>query len=571
MRKSIYSISLYLVALILLLSFSPLPLYANLSDATEITISDGNTTLGSFTDAIFDGALYTTDGTHIAKTINTSSEIVYTATSGKISALGLVDGNIIFTKENDFVFLYDSTQTLTLAHYLNFESTEIAITSTDSKNIAATSSGDLFVIMGAIITKFDASNNKLVLLKNLEFDGTPLNYAGGGFCANEAGTELYFTINESVYLYNLELGTITKIESAITTDITEIALDVLGNIYCLSEDTLYNITNGTALNLGNAYTHLAFDFSSGKIFATTTTKCYSLTDTTGFLTNYNDQTAPVNIKNYAASNSVIDIVCVNGNSKLYSFKSLTTAIFEYDAPKNLVLLDESDANFYFVLDTAFNESYKLGYVLKSDCSAPLVSTSPAATQLKVIVANAKLYTLPNSNMIDNDTYAPILKKVERGTILTAIASPTLPTDSNSTTFIAVSVENSGSTVICYIDSRTVIDATSDTANENVLVSNASTRATTTIYTDSTLTTEIDTLNKNTSVTILENTDGICKIQYIVDGAVKTGYCKSSFINDGTLNTTQILGIVLMCVSLILAVIIAISITITNKKKSKSLI
>ncbi|MBQ7977210.1 MAG: hypothetical protein IJ301_01235 [Clostridia bacterium] len=579
MKKILTYISMFFGVLILALGLGSAPLFATSTISEDITVSDGTTTFSTFYDVTYDDAVYTTDGVNIAKTVDGESEILFSATGNPIVSIGVIDEKLLFTQSDDFVFLYDPFETIEeerldeLAHYYTTDTgseVQNAITHTDKKNIAVTANGEAFVIIGSYLTKLDKINSKLLYLTalNVNGSGTPATYTGGGFYAYEDGSSLYFSIDTSIYKYNVSENTFEKVAES-TTEITDIAVDVLGNIFYLSENTLYKVGESTT-SIALSADNISFDFTTGTIYSTTNQNCKKTVlyqNETKFVTDYFSLPALVDVTTYSTKNEVVDAISTNENAILYGYRSLETPIHTYSSAKNLIVLDDNDEKFYYVLDSNFENGYKTGYVLKNQ-STLLTHNANEVENLTVIVSNVKLFNLPNSVKPSETTYAPSLKKVSYGTILETIASPLYPTDKNGTNFIAVKVIDNEQNFVCYVDSRTVINSADDNALANVLVSNASTRAKTTIYQDSALTQEIDNLEKNFSITLLEIKDDVCKIEYILDGEVKSGYCHKSFVNDGTLSGTQILGIILVGVTLILAICIAVCIAIVKKRKKK---
>ncbi len=184
---------------------------------------------------------------------------------------------------------------------------------------------------------------------------------------------------------------------------------------------------------------------------------------------------------------------------------------------------------------------------------------------------AKIFTLPTSVKLNSTTFAPSVKTIARGEIVTIVNSPVLQKDSNGTEFLAIKFTQENNEYIGYIDSRTVINLALDVAIDNLTVSNAITRADVTVYSDISLENEIETIKKDTNITVLESKNGVCKIEYLDNDTIKAGYIQQSFVDDGSFTLTQKIGICLMIVSLIMAIIIAICLNRSFKKRrNKSL-
>ena len=547
-----------------------------------IEVTDGITHLSSIGDATyFKNKIYITDKTNNKIfELGNSTNIIYESQIGIPTEISATSDQIAFIKQNDFLYILDlsTNETTQIDKYLK-EGELLSFPSI--KKITSSATGEIYVItenfVATVVENTDTNTKSLEYFCELNFDKSPLTFSSGGFYVNEDNTTIYFSIDNSIYMIDINTKTITKSNFTISNEINsikDIAVDNLNNLYILSENKLYKCTTNSceSVDLGITANGFTLDFEKGSCYIFDDTNLYKTTiqdETTNFITAYNNQTPPIELKSITAKSEVVTILMTNKPTTLYSFKSLNTGIASYDLGKNLILLDDTDSKFYYVYDNCAEntQGYLVGYILKSDCEQ-VSNFSPAYENAKVIVEKAKLFVLPTSVKIDSETYFPNSAQVTHGTTLQLVSSPTLPIDKNGTQFYAVKYNQNGIDYICYIDTRTVIDVTLDTAIDNILVSNASTRAEVVVYQDNELTIEQETLAKNTSVTILETTNGISKIEYLSNGELKTGFVKQSFLNDGNLTTTQIIGICLMIISLILAIIIAICLSMNNKKKKQ---
>ena len=533
----------------------------------EVDINADDIVLNDYRDfAFYQDKLYITDGTSIIE--NTNGDILYTSELGNITSLEATNNKIIFIKENLYLYIYDlETKSITeISVFLN--GSEVQAFPTTNRAIAVSAVGDIYMIANNYLAKVE--NNNLMYVCDLNFNDSVLEFIDGSFGVDEFGNAAVFSIDNQIYEINLKNNRISQISSSVALEIDELSIDNSNNIYALSANILYKINDVTeSVALGINTQKMAINFVNGTCYLLDNNAIYLasiLNENGSFIAAYSNIPVPIDLYNYAANSSCVTIVSATTNSKLYDYKSLSSSAYQYENIKNLIMLDDSDENFYFVLDSNFSNElgYKTGYILKEQCA--ILQNEPITSQnLRVVVSQTKLYNLPFSVKLDNNTSAPFSNRVYYGAVLTVVACPLLPQDYSGTNFVAVLYENN----IYYIDSRTVVGTEYDTAIDNITVSNASTRAETVVYSDAELTIEVDTLQKGASITILETSNGVCKIEYLVNGELKTGYAKQSFLNDGTLTTTQIIGICLMVLSLILAVVIAIIIAINNKKNKEN--
>lgn len=439
--------------------------------------------------------------------------------------------------------------------------------------IGCSATGEIFTISENFIAKINGET--LEYFCALNFEGADLAFTNGGFYINEDATSIYFSVENKVYTLDTATKTIALADFNIpseTANISELAIDNIGNLFAFANSSIVKCSaeSNQTLSFNESFTGMTLDFVNGKIFVFDANNLYESTvNEPNFITTYNNQSAPIELQNIEPNTTGATILEVTTDTHLYSFRSLYTAVADYSEGKKLILLDDNDSKFYYVYDsnTQQNSGYLLGYILKETCTQSS-AFSPEFTQAKVIVAQAKIYTLPTSVKINATTFAPSVAKVARGEILALTDSPALPIDSNGTEFLAVKFTQNEIEYVGYIDSRTVINLALDNAIDNITVSNASTRADVVVYSDISLENEIETITKGTSITVLESKNGVCKIEYLDNGTIKTGYIHQSFVNDGSLTLTQIIGICLMIVSLIIAVIIAICLC-KNRKKNKN--
>ena len=524
--------------------------------------------------AYFDNQFFITDASsnQIFKHTNNTTTSIYQNENFTPSEICANKDFIAFITTTDYgvyILKNASTTAQKIDVYKKNETTELF---PRIVRIGCSATGEIFTISENFIAKINGET--LEYFCPLNFEGTDLAFTNGGFYINEDATSIYFSIENNVYTLDTTTKTIALADFNIpseTANISELAIDNIGNLFAFANSSIVKCSteSNQTLNFNESFTGMSLDFVNGKIFVFDANNLYESTvNEPNFITTYNNQSAPIELQNIEPSVTGATILEVITDTHLYSFRSLYTAIADYRAGKKLILLDDNDSKFYYVYDsnTGQNAGYLLGYILKETCTQAS-AFSPEFTQAKVIVAKSKIYTLPTSVKINANTFAPIVSKVARGEILTLADSPALPIDSNGTEFLAVKFTQNEIEYIGYIDSRTVINLALDNAIDNITVSNASTRADVVVYSDISLENEIETIKKGTNITVLESKNGVCKIEYLDNGTIKTGYIHQSFVNDGSLTLTQIIGICLMIVSLIIAVIIAICLCKNRKKNN----
>ena len=546
------------------------PVFATSYNINKTTLDLDISDVSNINDLVlYENNLYFTDGTDI---FNTTGDLLYTSPTGIITALDAADNKLIFIKENLYLYILD-LDNLSEAREISIYKNENTVEPfpTQNRAIAASATGEIYLISGNTLAKVthDETTNDLILNQVCEliFEEMPLEFTVGNFAVNEFGTFGYFNIDENLYKINLKTYEITQISTEITQNILDICVDSLEIVYCYSGSALYKISEIVeSVEVGIGYSKFALDYTTGACYLAqqNTIEKFAITSELGnFITTYSEIEAPIDLYNYTQKSEVVDVLRVDAGTKLYEYQSLNSPSITYSDSKSVILLQNSSEHFYYVLDSNLSGTYKLGYILKSDSAIQSIAIS--SQQVRVVVKQTKLYNLPFSVKKDETAFAPFGARVDYGTTLDTVEAPTFPSDCSGTNFIAVKFEGN----VYYIDSRTAVGVEFDTAIDNTIVSNASTRAETIVYADEGLSTEQDTLEKGFSITVLETTNGICKIQYLINGEIKQGYVSQSFVNDGTLTITQIIGIVLMILSLILAIIIAIVISLNNKKRREN--
>ena len=574
---------------------------ARSTTTNEIPLTAGNVTLSSVTDIYYsNGVLYATDGSYIialpvandesnknATNLNTivfestitTPTVLYQNTEGAIDDFAVCENKIIFSKAGLYLYILDTTQEISdtnpasITEYYSTSSVDPIRLPDGAKKIAVSEKGEIFVIFSSFIGKIEVITEDSTTAYRLNYYADVIGdaYAGGGFYVSEDGSEIWYSIDSEIFRV-AENGESSSVATA-PVIVTEIAVDVSGNVYNFGENLL-NL-NENSENLAN-FVNISIDFVNGVAYLTDGTRAFEVSilndDGTTFITSYKTEPLPFDLNEIAPSTEIVSVLNVDAGAKLYLYKSLKTAIFEYSESHSLLVLNDEDSDYYCVLDTNFGNTagWAAGYILKNE-SALAPNQNLEFSQAKVIVNSTKLYNLPNSVAL-NDSYKDGLSKVGRGDIVEIVSAPIYPTDSSGAAFYAVQL--SGDDSIYYIDSRTVVGTIYDNSIDNIVVYNTILRADASIYEDAELTVESGTLEKGALVAILDTKDGISYIQYqifdengdVID--VARGYIERSLLNDGSLNATQIVGIVLMCVSIVVAIVVAIVININRKKRKE---
>lgn len=563
---------------------------------TPINISVNETTPQSIDDLYYNNnSLFVVDSTgkNIFKIDLDTDEQTIVFNDNDIVPFDIVISNeqLIISSNNMFVYIVDLNNdnasesfSQEIRYYYNNGETS-GLTSTNRK-VVASATGEVYFIWDSVIARLDLENDRLEHFATLNYDEQNLTFTDGEFFVTEDNSTIYFTIENSIYSLDTNTKNITLLDNSTLANPNQIdflTFDNLGNAYILDGSTLIKAnTTGTETVTLSDINNIEINLETGQVYTANTNQLYLTTiiDDAGnpFILGYKNEPAPVDLNDIEISNELVKIIEANTETNLYTYKSLQFTTTTYEIGKKLIVLDESDSNFYYVYDSNFADSefgYMLGYVLKDDfniCPNTLPSDFVSSQQGKIIVQESKVFVLPTSLNIDADTKAKFATKLDYNTIVTIISAPIMPTDAENVAFYAIRLTIDDQEVIGYIDSRTVINVQDETL-PNTPVANATTRAETIVYLEETCETEIETIPQGTNVRIISSADGVSHIQYFIeqDGQtiIKEGYVRTSFLDDGTLTLTQILGIVLMILSIIIAIIIAIVINRNKKKKEES--
>ncbi len=563
----------------------------------QITIDIDGYTPTNFTKIrYFDGAIYLADrnGQKVIEQKNGISKIIHQTASADteenalpFDILALGDKYLISTTST-FVNLVDSQsqQTAkTLNRYKDGDNVDGVVT--PPQTLAKSADDEIYMINDKMILNYHLNDTHPTLFCNLD-SSISQDFDKGGFCITEDGSAIYFSVANKIYRLDTTTKALTAILpdtlSAVTTaNIDYLATDNQGYIYAKAGSALFKLSNtaivATTTLPSDDTSSVDFDFVNGKLYyITTDNKIYStqlLTDSgDNFITNYSAIQPAVKLTNLSAKTEVIDAIKVTAATQIFQYKTRLAPAKALVLNKKLIVLDAQDPTFYYVFDNNCDSAagYQVGYVLKSACAA---LTDEIPTEFsehsagKVITGLSKIFCMPISQPVATDTFVTSLGMLHYGDVVTIQESPTLDLDSNGASFAAIKFSKNGTEVIGYVDSRTLVSC-EQVAIETKSVPNAVTKAETIIYGEKNCFNKVDVLAKGSEVKILSNLDdGISKIEYyIFDGdneIIKTGYCKTSFLDTGQLTIAQILGIVLVAVSVIVTVIVLV---VYHRRKKK---
>ncbi len=544
----------------------------NLYNPTEIIINDLDTETNITKIKYIDGSLYVVDNLNKKIfQINEQQNIIYSNEDAPFDIMTYDNNYLVATQQ---MFLQNiSNQIITeINRYQNKEGTAESLPSPQTFTKSAT--GEIYLIQGSQILKFNTVDYSLNWFCDLTYELQNLTFNQGGFDITENGKTIYFTIEDQIYSLDTSQKTIFNIPTDQTFEqIKYIKVDNLGNIYILDGTTLTKIKQNTATDIyqfESAPTSIDIDFLTGTIYyANADQKIFSAKLTTqqqkNFVTDYSQILPTIDIVNISPSTDMYTGIEIQIATNLYNYQTLLSPITQYAVGKTLIVLDASLQDFYYVFDNNFDneDGFTLGYVLKSDCTQlpNILPTEYAETNTaKVITGFSKVFAMPISQQVAPDTYIASIATLEYGDIVSIIASPQILQDKNGIKFVAIEYSIEDSSYIGYIDSKTIIPTTYEAPKVHS-VPNAITRAETIVYQEKNCFNKIDVLTKGQEVKIINSLNGVSQIEYYVsDGEEKvlmTGYVKTSFLDDGSLTITQIVGIVLIVVSIIITIIIAV--------------
>lgn len=601
-KKIICVFTFYICCAILVLSslmgaqvlLAELPAFS-LVNNQKISINiDGYSAINFSRIKYFDNAIYLidADGRKVIKHTETATSIIH-ETVGETSETTTKPYDIVSYGDKylvstttlfiDYVDSINEANNTTLSHYKidSIDDDNIAL---PPQTLAKSADGTTYTINGDRILYFNQPQKQLELYSTLKIGETSLSFqSGGGFCVMEDNSAIFFSIGEKIYKLDTQTKEITdSIYTADSGTITYLNTDNLGNLFVGVGNKIYKY-NAQATEIPYAEmpedtVSFDLDMVNGNVYYVNSANevyCAQIRteNNESLITNYSEIAPSVKLTSIEASTSVINAVITTNETKIYQYKTLLAPNNAYKVGKRLIVLDSSNATFYYVFDNNFDSEagYQLGYILKTDCEAienEIVEEFADNQAAKVVTGITKIFALPISQAIATDTYIASIGRLNYGDTIAIIASPTLSKDSNGATFVAVKYKKNGTDYVGYIDSRTVVSSElimPDTKS----VPNAKTKMETIIYAEKNCFNKVDVLAKGCDVKIISTLNGVSKIEYYViedeEEIIKTGYCKSENLDTGELTTAQIVGLVLMSISIVVTVVVLI---INHRRRKK---
>lgn len=588
MKKFIFGC--FALCLCCVLCLGVTPLYADFDTFTLSNIEPISITIDQDTEANISRIRFSNNSLFIIDSVNNkiyqandNMRTVYDDTDAPYDITQINDEQLVSTK-TVFIKHFDNEGTMTeINKFINEGNTYSALPS--PQTFATDATGNTYLINNNTILRYNADNQTLSWFATLSYLDSPLNFAQGGFCITENGEALYFTIADKIYKLSTQAKTISTVAASQSfTDIKYLNADNLGNIYVLDGSTLLKIYNDEVIasaNLDSSIQNIELDYLHGTIYYFTTdnklfvAQLLNDANQTNFITNYSEIAPNASLADLQPSTSVFSAVQTTQTTHLYEYQTLLSPAHTYTENKKLIVLDASNPSFYYVYDNNYDneQGFTTGYVLKSSCEILANSYSEEFREIntaKVITGYSRIFCMPISLPIAQDTFVPNLGTLRYGEIITIVASPQIAPNSNNVSFVAIKITKDDTEYYGYIDSSTILAYENSSSSTEVnLVPNATTRVETVVYQEKNCENEIDTLAKDCPVKIISTLGDVSKIEYCVtegeNQIIKTGYVKSSFLNDGTLTTTQILGFVLMIVSIIITIVVIVAYSKRKKK------
>lgn len=541
------------------------------TDTTKIEFLEQGASADIFRIKYQNNALYILDSTNkkVYAVTEEGVSTVYADTHSPFDIANINDNYLVSTQTMFMDYIDKEGAYTEINRYTNESNTPAALLS--PQTIATSANLDTYLIKDSEIIKFDQVNKSFEWFANLTFDANELTF-GNGFCVTEDNKNIIFsTTDNKIYSLDTESKQILQLATTLTfTEIRYLNVDNLGNLYVLDGDTLKKVQEEllASFTFDVSPISIDIDFVSGKLYYATSSEVFCTRLSAGdknFVTSYSDIVAPLALTDITADTTMFSAVSTTKETTLYTYQTLLVKNGTYQSNKTLILLDDSHPNFYYVYDNNFDneQGYFVGYVLKSDCTAITSSTPAEFSEIntaKVITGFSDIFSMPISQPFGDNKFVPILGTLKYGDMVTVLDTPLLQKDKNGVSFVAIEYLKDSTIYIGYIDSSTIVRSTAEVP-EVKSVPNAQTKAETIVYKEKNCLTKIDILAKGQKVKIVSSLNDVSKIEYYVyegnEEIIMTGFVKSNFLDNGTLTTSQIIGIVLIGVSVILAIVVTI--------------
>jgi len=550
------------------------PMSITLQNATDISIDMDNLYI---IDTAGNGALLTISLAHPSSTqtnfVDSSDQsiIIPGHLSANYSPNAIVTGQNVVSIHS----VSPTDQSITTLSNKYFDTSNSLVSSSFGTilDVCTTLNGDIYVLdSNGIIAKKNYNETKFIRYYDLALSSIVPNDTTKMSVSLDSSIVLLAHDNTIYNVGNTSMN-ITNFDLPTTTNIRAMLLDHHNQLYVLDDTCLIrsNTSNHHSIDLGSDFTNtinFCIDYNSGTGYFLTPTTCISTSITfegNNFFHTLNEQSSNINISTFTPTQALRTLTPNQDNITLYEFPSFISKLDTLSREQNMILLDDTDANFYYVLINNLNNSNTLGYVKKSD--AIINPTSTTTISYRLLLDNTPIYTLPTSlNIGSTPRITCTLDKYTNGeyTILNSIISSNLPTDSNNITFVPVSFTYNDTTMFGYVDSHRIITINSRNLSPT-FVTNATTRQDITVYADDSLSTQYISLPKDTNVYVVQTTNDICLIEWMENDVLKSGYVSHRYINDGTLSHAQLVGLIAMFLALSLSIIL---IAIINKRRRR---
>jgi len=450
-------------------------------------------------------------------------------------------------------------------------------------DITNTINGDIYLLDNTSkIYKKSSTTSKFVLYCNLSTLSSPIivNTNSKIAVALDDST-LLLSVGNVIYSINENSASVQDIYNLPNTlyDIQSIILDHKNDLYILAKGTEIQLihateTENTTLILDSTFTN-AINFCINAdngiayfLYPDLVTQVEITNDSNNFFNSLQEENLPIDVNTFTPTTPLNVVSINNDNTNFYKYANYLMLLDTLDSGKLLVVLDDSDDEFYYVMDTNISQYNVFGYVKKS--SVTIENTGVANSASRLIINSSIVYVLPTTLSNDENGIVRTTDTLYQYTldsnyfIVTPLNSALLPVDNNGISFVPISYTKDNILKFGYIDARTIIE-TSITPLPSTFVTNATTREEVEIFANSNLDNAICTISRGVRVNVINTANDVCLIEWQENGVTLSGYISHIYIDDGKFSNMQILGLVMMTVALVCVILMLIAIHIRKKK------
>ena len=450
-------------------------------------------------------------------------------------------------------------------------------------DITNTINGDIYLLDNANkIYKKSSTTSKFVLYCNLSLLSSPITVNSDSKIAVSLDDSiLLLSVGNVIYSISENTASVQTIYNLPNTlyDIQSIILDHKNDLYVLTKGTENQLvhateTENTTIILDSTFTdtiNFCINADSGVAYFLypTLVKQVQITNSgENFFNSLQEENSPIDVNTFTPTTPLNVVSVINDNTNFYKYANYLMLLNTLDSGKLLVVLDDSDDEFYYVMDTNISQYNVFGFIKKSNVSIENATTAQPASRL--IINSSTVYVLPSTLSNDENGMVRTVDTLSQYTsnsnyfIVTPVDSATLPVDFNGVNFVPITYTLNDTIKFGYIDARTIIE-TSITPLPNTFVTNATTREEVEIFANRNLDNAIYTLSRGVRVNVVNTANDVCLIEWQEDGITLSGYVSHIYIDDGKFSNMQILGLVMMTVALVCVVLMLIAIHIRKKK------